>query len=80
MNESSNTNTTKARTSFSISSSSVLSRDWRERLAMKDRPWSTKNNALAEDLTRGEVRVGEGNKKGEKKKMKERKDDVEEEG
>ena len=57
MNESSNTNTTKARTSFSISSSSVLSRDWRERLAMKDRSWSTKNNALAEDLTGGE---GEG--------------------
>ena len=47
---------------------------------MKNRPWSTENNALAEDLTGGEVRVGEGNKKGEKKKMKERKDDVEEEG
>ena len=37
-------------------------------LAMKDRPWTTKNNALAEDLTGGEGGVEEGNKKGEKKK------------
>ena len=39
---------------------------------MKDRPWCTENNVLAEDLTGEKVRVAEGNKKGEKKKKNER--------
>ena len=44
---------------------------------MKDRPWCTENNVLAEDLTGGE---GEGcgreqERREEKKKMKERKEE-----
>ena len=35
---------------------------------MKYRPWSTENNALAEDLTGGEGKGWGGNKKWEKKK------------
>ena len=48
---------------------------------MKDRPWSTKYNALAEDLTRGEVEGwGREQERRDEKRMKEIKEEVEEEG
>ena len=48
---------------------------------MKDRLWSTENNALAEDLTGGEGKGwGREQERREEKKMKEIKEEVEEEG
>ena len=47
---------------------------------MKDRPWSTENNVLAEDLTGEGEGWGREQERREEKKMKERKEEVEEEG